>query len=380
MSPKIWRRFSEIYHHQGTDALHECAEHLLLLGKRRRLVSLARFVISEEIDDPGLIRHGINSLLVLGQELKAKTLFLNSRENLNSFPGYISMLDRYFERFEIFCGLEQSLQELQNRLRHEFIYGASDGSFIADLSSFTDIILVSNSHDISFSDEEKGCMLAMERPLFVYFNIGNPVLCNSREEFYPASASELLIGSYQHVVYEDHHLIFQPLMGHRFLGCWMRIERQWHADWRHVWKDAFDHANPDVMCRELKEALLIEALYPLSLASVLPGDSVKRIPTIGAIALALADALRGPPGSLIRRVWAAGFSLSPSYIFEACFGINLHDFPFETLALESRIANGTVRIIGSTDSARSELGARKHLSIAGLSVEKLNRSLRRPKT
>ena len=182
-----------------------------------------------------------------------------------------------------------------------------------------------------------------ERPLFVYFNIGNPALCQVREEFYPASAAELLIGSYQHVVDESHHLIFQPLMGHRFLGCWMRIERQWHADWRNVWRDAFDHANPGFRHRELKETLLIESLYPLSLASVRPGDSVKRIPTIGAIALALADALREQPGSLLRSVWAAGFSLSPSYIFEACFGIYLHDFPFEALALESRIANGTVQ-------------------------------------
>ena len=88
---------------------------------------------------------------------------------------------------------------------------------------------------------------------------------------------------------------------------------------------------------------MIESLYPLSLASVRPGDSVKRIPTIGAIELALADALREHPCSLLRSVWAAGFSLSPSYIFEACFGINLHDFPFEALALESRIANGTVQ-------------------------------------
>ena len=127
--------------------MHEYAERFLLLGKRRRLVSLARFVISEKIDDPCLIRHGINSLLVLGQEQKAKALFLNCRECLNSFPGYILMLDRYFERFEIFCGLEQSLQELQNRLCYEFVYGASDASFIADLSSFTDIILaVSYTH------------------------------------------------------------------------------------------------------------------------------------------------------------------------------------------------------------------------------------------
>ena len=262
---------------------------------------------------------------------------------------------------------------------HQFVNGESSVSFIDELSSFTDIILVSSSSSIDFSSEDKRCMLAMKRPLFVYFNIGNPILSRSREEFYPDSAAELLMGSYQHVVDKDHRLIFQPLIGHRFLGCWMRIEYQHHADWRNVWNAAFDRANPGVVCCELRESLLIEALYPLSLASAHPGVSLKRIPTIGAIALALADVLRDLPGSSVSTVWAAGFSMSPSYIFEACFGINLHDFPFEQLALESRIATGAVRVIGSTDSALREPGARTHLSRAGLTTEKLNRSLRRQK-
>ena len=379
MSLKKWQRFSEIYQQHGINALNKRAEKYLLLGKRRRLVSLARFAISEKIYAPTLVKHGINSLLVLGQEEKAKILLYRCRDCLISVPGYISMLDRYFERRSIFNGLEDSLQELKLRLRHEIVHGASNISFFAELPSFTDIILVSNSPWLSFSGEDKRCMLAMKRPLFVYFNIGNPTLCQSREDFYSVDASELLMGSYQHVVDKDHRLIFQPLMGHRFLGCWMRIEHQWHAAWRNVWKRSFDHANPDVMCHELKESLLIEALYPLSFASANPGDLVKRVPTIGSIGLALADVLSDLTDSSVRHVWAAGFSLSPSYIFEACFGINLHDFPFEKLALESRIASGTVRIIGSTDHDRPEPGARAHLFGTGLTTEKLNRSLRQQK-
>ena len=85
------------------------------------------------------------------------------------------------------------------------------------------------------------------------------------------------------------------------------------------------------------------------------------------------------PGSLVQHIWAAGFSLSPSYIFEACFGINLHDFPYEKLVLESRIASGSVRVIGSTDPDLPESGARQHLFRAGLAVEKLNRRLRQRK-
>ena len=123
----------------------------------------------------------------------------------------------------------------------------------------------------------------------------------------------------------------------------------------------------------------MEELYPLSLASANRGDVVKRIPTIGSMALALSDALRTMPGSSVKHIWAAGFSLSPSYIFEACYGLNLHDFPFEKLALEARIANRSVQVIGSTDVDQPEVGARQHLSRAELAVEKLNRRLRQHK-
>ena len=87
----------------------------------------------------------------------------------------------------------------------------------------------------------------------------------------------------------------------------MRIERQWHADWRNLWKDALDRANPGVICCELRESLLIEALYPLSSAATHPGELLKRIPTIGAIALALADVLPDLLGLSVSTFWAAGF-------------------------------------------------------------------------
>ena len=375
MRRRGWKRFSVIHQQAGIKGLRECAVRYLLKGKRGRVISLCRYVISENINDPALIGHGINSLLVLAREDKARALLIKCRDCLTSVPGYVAMLDRYLQRHALFSSLEETLLELKSRLIYDVNSCPDELSFFSELSSFTDIVLVSNSLDLSFSAKEKECMLAMEKPLFIYFNIGNPILCYSRGDFYPASASELLIGSYQHIVDENHRLIFQPLMGRRFLGCWVRIERQWHTHWRNTWKRKFNGANSSVPCRELKESLLIEALYPLSLASVHPGKLVKRIPTIGSIALALVDVLRDIPGSSVRDVWAAGFSLSPSYIFEACYGNNLHDFPFEKLALESRIANGTLKAIGSVVHSRPEVGARQHLSKAGLLVEKLNRSL-----
>ena len=69
----------------------------------------------------------------------------------------------------------------------------------------------------------------------------------------------------------------------------------------------------------------------------------------------------------------------PSYIFEECFGISFYDFLFENLVFELRIATGAARGIGLTESALPEPGAGMHLSRAGLTTEKLNRSLRREK-
>ena len=68
-----------------------------------------------------------------------------------------------------------------------------------------------------------------------------------------------------------------------------------------------------------------------------------------------------------------------SYIFEECFGISFYDFLFENLVFELRIVTGAARGIGLTDSALPELGAGTNLSRAGLTTEKLNRSLRRQK-
>ena len=102
------------------------------------------------------------------------------------------MLDRYLERRSIFTGLEESLQELKNRLLHEFTSSQISASFVDELHSFTDVVLVSNSPSLSFSREEKKCMLSMENPLFVYFNIGNPTLCQSRKIFIPPMLLSLL--------------------------------------------------------------------------------------------------------------------------------------------------------------------------------------------
>ena len=56
-------------------------------------------------------------------------------------------------------------------------------SYLDDLAEFSDVVLISNNITLEFSDQDKALMRAMKKPLFVYFNIGNPTLVNDRESF-----------------------------------------------------------------------------------------------------------------------------------------------------------------------------------------------------
>ena len=371
-----WQKFYDIYAGTGLDGLRSLSDRYFEKGKRRKLISLSRFLGSKDIFDPLIVKREIISLLVIGKEgLARKRLESLKQENVFSAAQRF-VLERYLDRASLSAEAEHFIAELRGRLVDHLELSSRLSGYLAGLASFSDIIVVSNSAGLSFSQAEKQCLLAMERPLFVYLNIGNPLLCVARGDFYCPSAAEVVIGSYQHVVGFDHGLIFRPMEGHQFLGCLMRVEKKWYDEWRGAWKNAFAHANPHVQCQELKEVSLVESLYPLSLASADCELPLKRVPTIGAIALALADGLRAVSGSSVSRVWAAGLSMSASYIFEACFGISLHDFPFEKLVLESRLSSGLVRSIGSVDQASPELGARQHMLTAGQSVAKLNSVLR----
>ena len=60
------------------------------------------------------------------------------------------------------------------------------------------------------------------------------------------------------------------------------------------------------------------------------------------------------------RVWTAGFTLSPSYIFEAASG-ELHDHIFEHAAIEYRCTRKMARLIGSENSLAKQLIGKRQL-------------------
>ena len=98
-----------------------------------------------------------------------------------------------------------------------------ESDYLDELSGFTNVVLISNSSTLRFSEHDKDVMCAMEKPLFVYFNIGNPLLLAERESFYGSEAAELLIGGHHHVVDADSRLLFSPSEKHRFVGCLVRV-------------------------------------------------------------------------------------------------------------------------------------------------------------
>ena len=58
--------------------------------------------------------------------------------------------------------------------------------------------------------------------------------------------------------------------------------------------------------------------------------------------------------------------MSASYIFEACAGIELHDFVFERVVQQRLMADGFMRELGHSNQMATECSAEQHLVQVGL--------------
>ena len=239
MTGENWQTYSKIYSSGGLSGLSDLVQQKLLRGDRPGVIDISRYVASQGVIDPLIVRHEINSLLVLGDETAAKNLFDSFRASDIFDSNYVAMLELYFARHRQGFRVDDILLDLRERLIDVIGKDLASSSYLSRLMPFSDIVLISNSVGLSLSEAEKQCLLAMKRPLFVYFNVGNPTLCAGRSGFYCPSAAEVVLGSYQHAVGADHRLIFQALHGHEFLGCIMRIEQKWCIEWRDVWRAEF---------------------------------------------------------------------------------------------------------------------------------------------
>ena len=135
-------------------------------------------------------------------------------------------------------------------------------------------------------------------------------------------------------------------------------------------------ANPRINISELEEALLIDSLYPLSTFRDSNQILRKRIPSIGWMALTLLDAVVESCCDPTSRLWLAGFSLTPTYIFHVAGNLQQHDFSFEKKALERRFSQQKITSLGSTSKGFKEMNAQQHLNKYGFRGQQLSKYLR----
>ena len=345
----------------------DCQSHL-------DVIRCGRWLRKQSVASAQTLQWELISLLELGREQKAATIYRRWADRLCLAPAFRSLFERFLAREDWIASVEPTLTMSRQILGADLERRRYQSDYLDELSGFTNVVLISNSSTLRFSEHDKDVLRAMEKPLFVYFNIGNPSLLAERDSFYGPEASELLIGGHHHVVDADSRLLFSPLEKHRFVGCLVRVNVRFMGLWHGKLRSLAHDNNGGIHFHELDELLLIDALYPLSVFEDDSGALQKRIPTIGWIALTLFDAIRDSlnPSMLI---WSAGFSLSTSYVFGAS-GVGLHDFAFEKEALDFRFRQGSLNCLGQLSRTQRELSTRDHLDAAGVRRQQLSQRLR----
>ena len=345
----------------------DCQSHL-------DVIRCGRWLRKQSVASAQTLQWELISLLELGREQKAATIYRRWADRLCLAPAFRSLFERFLAREDWIASVEPTLTMSRQILGADLERRRYQSDYLDELSGFTNVVLISNSSTLRFSEHDKDVLRAMEKPLFVYFNIGNPSLLAERESFYGPEASELLIGGHHHVVDADSRLLFSPSEKHRFVGCLVRVNVRFMELWHGKLRSLAHDNNGGIHFHELDELLLIDALYPLSVFEDGSGSVQKRIPTIGWIALTLFGAIRDSlnPSMLI---WSAGFSLSTSYVFGAS-GVGLHDFAFEKEALDFRFRQGSLNCLGQLSRTQRELSTRDHLDAAGVRRQQLSQRLR----
>ena len=338
-------------------------------GFRRKAIRCARLLRRRKLETVDSIKAELINLLSLGKNIRARTLLNHYGDDPRLATSFKWMMDRYINR----ASLEQEVSQTIDATRQALIAAISRNkqrsSYLQRLSDFSDYIIVSNSNRLRFNQSEKEIFKRMEKPLFIYQNIGNPSILPIRNTIYNHQAREVVIGGFKNLYTSTGELFFQPWITSQFLGALTRVNPSFLATWTNSLSAPIRRINQPYAINELNENLLIDALYPLTLFST-NGVNQRRLCTIGWISLCLFDAI-AHASRRNARLWSAGFNMSASYVFESCDSLYFHDYPFEKMGLEHRIANGDLTNIGSIDSSSPEASTTDHLGEAGIKSEKL---------
>ena len=358
------------------DNINDKTEALFRLGKFSELKKLCRKYRRRNFFSNKVFRLELISLLCLNKDQKAWSLF-NEFDGKSVFSDDFSqLLKRYVRRKSFQPQVEPVISSTRDLLLVSFLKKESP-SYVRKILDFKNIILISNSTAWRFSPGEMTALKQLEKPLFVYLNIGNPAIVSLRDQFYNDNASELLIGGHHHVVDKDSKLFFEPYSYSKFLGCIVRVNNRFQRLWYGELCRKAALVNPEIQFFEFEESLLIESSYLLSTYRASDGSLKKRIPSIGWLAISLIDSICSLDSNASSKLWLAGFSLNPSYIFRASGNLQQHDFSFEKEALEYRLSKKQFSSIGTFDFSLEELSSFAQVNRLGSERIQLSHHLRK---
>ena len=340
-------------------------------GRRRKAVALAKWHrLSSGINDEILCEEIIN-LLCLGRKRRAKLLYKKYiHRNVDDNPLLWS-ISRYLYPKPLRKAGNLVLEQTRYCLHKSFDKRMNESEYLGDLlNDFSHYVLISNSSLVELSDEDCQCLKSLPRPLYIYQNIGNPLLCRKRADFYNDQAKELIMGGFKNIADFEGRIIFEPFNSTSLIGCLVRVNPKFYKVWYESISLGMSQSNPGLLISVIEESLLIDSLFPLSSVRSKQGPQ-KRICTNGWLALSLFDALISYQPERNLKMLTIGFDLSASYIFEACRAIDFHDFSFERHCLRLRYQNSSVSRIGQIRCNSSELNANSHMAEAGVIRRKL---------
>ena len=338
-------------------------------GSRREAIICSRQLRRRKLETKYSIKSEIINLLCLGKNAQARSLLAAYGEDLRLTPSFKWMADRYLSRKSLKEEAARTLSVTRQALLAEISLNKKRSRYLHKLFNFSDYIIISNSSQLRFSNVEKGLFRQMEKPLFVYQNIANPSILPARGEFYNSQAHEVVIGGFKNLYTASGELFFKPWSEPQFIGSLTRVNPPFRSLWVNSLSAPIRRINYPHSIEELDESLLIDSLYPLTLFSTGVLNQ-RRICTIGWITLCLFDAIAHASGQNAK-LWSAGFNMSASYVFESCDSLYFHDYPFEKVGLELRVANGSLISVGSTLLSTPEATTADHLEEAGIKREKI---------
>jgi tetratricopeptide (TPR) repeat protein len=335
------------------------------IGDRKRCLEMGYHLVKYHPSHWSGFQIVLTNLLIL-EKLHEANDFLNNCINSysrNDKEERISKFIRYLDQDSLLQDAVKHVLQTRNAL-HKLYQNDISSLPEIDINGFSDYILIANNPNLTFNRKDIDTIMGMKSPLFIYLNSGNAVFCQARSTFMHKDCKELLFGRRPCVnltFSPNGELKFTPYSQANFLGCMFgkvinESDRKYYS--------SFSKQYPSIPICLLTNIfkMITDHYYPSSF--VLNGKKVSRSPSMGWYAISLFDSLVTFRPSLFvdnvselnptfANLWIAGFSLSPSYIFEVTTS-NLHDHVFERSALNYRIANNHLRELGTYNKYLTE--------------------------